>query len=218
MFLRTLSLALALTIAAAPAASAMGERPATAPVVPQEADAPASIAEMEAAAGQVLMLGPRLTFETAKGSFTIVTFPKEAPQTVEQVVRLVESGFYDGLAFHRVVPGFVAQVGDPATRTLPVDDPKVGRGGSGKTLPPEFPGQRVKHLTGTVGMARGKAPGSADSQFYVTLAPVDHLNRQYTVFGQVIRGMEVLRAIEAGDTITKATVSSRPAGPQTEKK
>ena len=211
MPLRPLFLTLAFCMLVAPAASAMGERPATAPAVPQEARSAATIAEMEAAAGQVLLLGPRVTFETTKGAFTLVTFPQAAPQTVAQVVRLVEEGFYDGLAFHRVVPGFVAQVGDPATKSLAFDDPQVGRGGSGKTLPPEFQGQRVKHLAGTVGMARGKDPGSADSQFYVTLAPVDHLNRQYTVWGQVIRGMEAIEAIEAGDRIVKATVTSRPA-------
>lgn len=208
--LRSLISSLAICLLAAPAAWAMAERPATAPAQPTEAPSAASIAEMEAAAGQVLILGPRLTFETEKGAFTIVTFPKQAPQTVDQVVRLVEGGFYDGLAFHRVVPGFVAQVGDPATKTLPLGDPKIGRGGSGQTLPPEYQGQRVKHLAGTVGMARGKDPGSADSQFYVTLAPVEHLNRQYTVWGQVIRGMEVLEAIEPGDRIVKASVASRP--------
>lgn len=202
----SLPFALALFLSLAPAAVAMGDRPATPPAQPQEANPAASIAEMEAAAGQVLMLGPRLTFETAKGSFTIVTFPQQAPQTVEQVVRLVEEGFYDGLAFHRVVPGFVAQVGDPKTRELPIDDPRVGAGGSGTRLPAEFRGQSLKHLAGTVAIARGSDPESGDSQFYITFGPVPHLNGQYTVVGHVVAGMDVVRRLERGDRIEAARV------------
>lgn len=208
MSFKLLSAAVALWLGLAPAVMAMGARPeASPPAGPQEANPAATITEMEAAAGHVLILGPRLTFETAKGAFTVVTFPKEAPQTVEQMVRLAREGFYDGLAFHRVVPGFVVQGGDPASRDLPVTDPKVGKGGSGKTLPPEYQGQTVKHLTGTVAMARGQAPGSGDSQFYVTLAPIGHLNAQYTVWGQLIAGMDVVKRLEAGDKITGVTVT-----------
>lgn len=203
---------IALLAVAAPT-FAMGERPSEAPSAAPAASSTgaSSIAEMEGAAGHVLVLGPRLTFETAKGRFTVVTFPKEAPLAVSQLVALAEGGFYDGVAFHRLVPNFVIQGGDPLTKTAPVTDPKVGKGGSGKTLPAEFQGQTVKHLVGTVGMARGRDANSADSQFYVTLAPTPHLDTNYTIWGQVISGMDVVRTLELGDKITKVTVSGKPA-------
>jgi cyclophilin family peptidyl-prolyl cis-trans isomerase len=199
--------AFALLLALSGCASLMGQQasPDATPAPAAEGGA-ASLSDMEAAAGHVLILGPRLTFETPKGSFTIVTFPKEAPQTTEQIVKLAESGFYDGIAFHRVVSDFVVQAGDPASKTGALDDPKLGRGGSGHPLPPEFQGQKIYHLTGTVALARGKEPNSGDSQFYVTLKPIPHLNGGYTVFGQVIRGMDVVKKIERGDKITKVTV------------
>lgn len=210
MLNRTLP-ALALLLALSGCASLMGQKAPEASPAPAAEDGAATISDMEAAAGHVLLLGPRLTFETAKGAFTIVTFPKEAPQTVAQIVKLAEAGFYDGIAFHRVVPDFVIQGGDPATKTAPADDPKIGRGGSGNPLPPEFQGQKIYHLTGTVAIARGKEPNSGDSQFYVTLKPIPHLNGAYTVFGQVLRGMDVVRKLERGDKITKVTVKY-PAG------
>jgi cyclophilin family peptidyl-prolyl cis-trans isomerase len=198
-------LALGLTLVAAPAL-AMGERPAS-PPPSQDPNAAASIADMEAVAGHILILGPRLTFQTDKGSFTVVTFPKEAPQTVEQIVKLAESGFYNGLTFHRVVPGFAIQGGDPASKKYPPGDPHIGKGGSGHPLPGEFEGQSDKFLTGTVGLARGKDADSGDSQFFVTLAPEEHLDGNYTVFGQVVSGMDTVRAIKLGDHIVKVMVS-----------
>lgn len=206
-FTRTLP-ALALLLALSGCASLMGQQaaPESSPA-PAAEGAAATLSDMEAAAGHVLILGPRLTFETAKGAFTVVTFPKEAPQTTAQIVKLAESGFYDGQTFHRVVADFVVQAGDPATKTADANDPKIGRGGSGKALPPEFQGQKIYHLTGTVALARGKDPNSGDSQFYVTLKPIPHLNGGYTVFGQVTRGMEVVRQIQRGDKITKVTVA-----------
>jgi cyclophilin family peptidyl-prolyl cis-trans isomerase len=194
-----------------PQALAMGTRPEEAPTPGADANAATSLAEMERAAGHVLVLGPRLLIETAKGSFTVVTFPKEAPKAVEQVVSLAEGGFYDGVTVHRLVPGFVVQTGDPQSKTLPVTDPKVGKGGSGKSLPAEFQGQTVQHLVGTVGMARGRDANSADSQFYVTLAATPHLDTNYTVIGQVVKGMDVVRKLAVGDKITKVTVAGKPA-------
>lgn len=188
---------------AAPAIAAPATPTASATATPAAA---ASLADMEAAAGKVLFLGPRLTFDTARGSFTIVTFPQEAPQTVAQIVRLAQAGFYDGLAFHRVVPGFVVQAGDPATRRYPVTDAHVGNGGSGHPVPPEYDGQSVHFLTGTVGLARSQAPNSGDSQFFVTLAPEPSLDGEYTIFGQVIRGMDTVRQLKAGDRIRHVSV------------
>ncbi|MFN3428411.1 MAG: peptidylprolyl isomerase [Candidatus Sericytochromatia bacterium] len=210
---KLLPTALIALVAVATPALAMGERPSEAPGAAPAASSSgaSSIAEMEGAAGHVLVLGPRLTFETAKGRFTVVTFPKEAPQAVSQLVALAEAGFYDGVAFHRLVPNFVIQAGDPLSKTNPVTDPKVGKGGSGKALPAEFLGQTVKHLVGTVGMARGRDANSADSQFYVTLAPTPHLDTNYTIWGHVISGMDVVRTLALGDKITRVTVTGKPA-------
>ena len=199
------------SLAFAGPAFGMATRPESAPTPAADPHAASSIADMESAAGHVLVLGPRLTIETAKGSFTVVTFPKEAPKAVEQIVSLAESGFYDGVAVHRLVPNFVVQLGDPQTKTLPVTDPKVGKGGSGKALPAEFQGQTVRHLVGTAGMARGRDANSADSQFYVTLAATPHLDTNYTIWGQVVRGMDVVRSLAVGDKIVKVTVAGKPA-------
>lgn len=189
-----------------PAALAMGNRIEATPE-PGDKQPAATIPDMEEAAGHLLHLGARLTFETAKGPFTIVTFPREAPKTVEQIVRLVKEGFYDGLAVHRVVPGIAIQLGDPATKTLPANDPKVGRGGSGKPVPPEFQGQTVRHLPGAVALAHGRDPASGDSQFYVSLQEAAHLDENYAVFGLVTKGMDAVRALAVGDKITKAFVA-----------
>jgi cyclophilin family peptidyl-prolyl cis-trans isomerase len=197
---------LALLLFAASPVLAMGQKPQEAPPS-QEPNPAASIADMEEAAGHLIMLGPRLQFETEKGNFTVITFPKEAPRTVAQVVGLVEAGFYEKMAFHRVVPGFAVQVGDPLTKTLAVTDPKVGKGGSGAPLPPEYEGQTVKHLLGTLAMARKvNDPNSADSQFYISLAPQPHLDGAFTIWGQVLTGMGTVRALVPGDRITRASV------------
>ena len=199
----------ALWLAAGPPtapALAMGNRIEATPE-PGDQHPAATIPDMEEAAGHLIHLGARLQFETAKGPFTIVTFPREAPKTVEQIVGLVRKGFYDGLAIHRVVPGIAVQLGDPATRSLPVGDPKVGRGGSGQAVPPEFQGQTVRHLPGAVGLAHGRDPASGDSQFYVSLADAPHLDEAYTVFGLVTKGMDVVRQLAPGDRVVKATIA-----------
>jgi cyclophilin family peptidyl-prolyl cis-trans isomerase len=203
---RILFASIALALAAASPAFAMGQRPSEAPM-PAEANPASSIADMEEAAGHLLILGDKITFDTAKGKFTIVTFPKEAPRTVEQIEKLVQTGFYDNVAFHRVIPGFAVQGGDPLTKTVAVTDAKVGRGGSGAPLPPEYEGQTVKHLLGTLAMARAvKDPNSADSQFYITLAPQPHLDGAFTVWAQVISGMDTVRKLAPGDRITHAAI------------
>jgi peptidyl-prolyl cis-trans isomerase B (cyclophilin B) len=122
------------------------------------------------------------------GEIRIELFPEDAPKTVESFVTLSKKGFYDGLTFHRVVPGFVAQGGDPKGD---------GTGGPGYTLKAEF--NKKKHVRGTVAMARSASPDSAGSQFYICFAPAPHLDGQYTVFGQVVKGMEVVDQIKVGD-------------------
>jgi len=123
-----------------------------------------------------------VVMKTSKGTVKFKLYAKDAPNTVNRFVELVQSKFYNGLAFHRVVPGFVVQTGDPKSKNK--NDPAVGTGGSGKKLRSEFNGR--KHTRGTVAMARAADPHSADSQFYIAMGPFPHLDGNYTVFGQVV--------------------------------
>jgi peptidyl-prolyl cis-trans isomerase B (cyclophilin B) len=133
------------------------------------------------------------------GDIAIELFPADAPKTVEAFLKLAREGFYNGTTFHRVVPGFVVQGGDPLSKTLPAGDPKLGTGGPGYKLKAEF--NKRKHDRGVVAMARSSDPDSAGSQFYITLAATPHLDGQYTVFGRVTSGMNVVDAIKVGDRI-----------------
>ncbi|MBI4405359.1 MAG: peptidylprolyl isomerase [Deltaproteobacteria bacterium] len=137
-----------------------------------------------------------LIIETTHGKMEIEFYPQDAPKTVARITELATSGFYDGLSFHRVVPGFVVQGGDPRGN---------GTGGSGVNLPAEF--NQRKHVEGTVAMARANDPNSADSQFYISLGRHPHLDGNYTVFGQVIKGLEVIQKIKQGDKMLKVTIA-----------
>jgi peptidylprolyl isomerase/peptidyl-prolyl cis-trans isomerase B (cyclophilin B) len=117
-------------------------------------------------------------------------YPDDAPKTVDSFITLTNKGFYNGLTFHRVVAGFVVQGGDPLGN---------GSGDAGYNLPAEFNEQ--KHLTGTVAMARSSDPNSASCQFYICLAPQPSLDGKYTVFGQTIQGMDVVKGIKIGDVM-----------------
>jgi cyclophilin family peptidyl-prolyl cis-trans isomerase len=132
---------------------------------------------------------------TTQGVVKFKFFTKDAPMTVNRFVELISKGFYNGLTFHRYEPGFVIQGGDPLGN---------GTGGSGVKLKAEFNDRH--HLEGTVAMARAQDPDSADSQFYITLSPQPRLDHQYTVFGQVIDGMDIVRKLRVGDKITSITV------------
>ena len=114
-------------------------------------------------------------------------YPEDAPKTVENFVTLAKKGFYNNLTFHRVVPDFVVQGGDPKGN---------GTGGPGYTIKAEF--SKRKHVRGTVAMARSQNPDSAGSQFYITYGPTPHLDGNYTVFGQVVSGMEHVDRIKQG--------------------
>lgn len=127
---------------------------------------------------------------TSQGLIKFKFYPKEAPKTVQRIIELINKGFYNGLTFHRVIPGFVVQGGDPLGN---------GSGGSGQKLAAEFNFHR--HIEGTVAMARGADPNSADSQFYISLGTSPHLDNKYTVFGQVIDGMDVVKKIQKNDKI-----------------
>lgn len=132
---------------------------------------------------------------TTKGVIKYKFYSKDAPKTVARMVELIQQGFYNGLTFHRVVPGFVIQGGDPSGN---------GTGGSGQKLPAEFNERR--HVEGTVAMARAADPNSADSQFYISLGRHPHLDRSYTVFGQVTEGQDVAKQIAVGDRMTSVTI------------
>ena len=132
---------------------------------------------------------------TTQGVIKYKFYSKDAPKTVARMAELIQQGFYNGLTFHRVVPGFVIQGGDPSGN---------GTGGSGQKLPAEFNERR--HVEGTVAMARSADPNSADSQFYISLGTHPHLDRSYTVFGQVIEGQNVAKQIKVGDRMTSVTV------------
>ena len=131
------------------------------------------------------------------GRVVIQLLPEVAPQTVARIKELARQGFYDGTPFHRVIPNFMAQGGDPTG---------TGTGGSGKRLEAEF--SSVKHVRGTVSMARSSDVNSADSQFFICFAPAPHLDGQYTAFGQVIEGMEFVDRIKKGDPNDNGLVSA----------
>lgn len=138
---------------------------------------------------------PRVVLETVCGPIVIELHPEDAPQTVANFTRLVRQGFYDSLTFHRVVPGFVIQGGDPNSRDEnPFND---GEGGPGYTLPAEI---KAKHVKGAVAMARkGDAVNperaSSGSQFYIALRDLAQLDGAYTVFGQVVSGWAAIDSI-----------------------
>jgi len=132
----------------------------------------------------------QIVLKTVHGNITFKVYPKKAPNTVTRIIELVNSGFYDGIKFHRVVPNFVIQAGDPTG---------TGRNGSGKNLKAEF--NDVQHIKGTVAMARTQSPDSADSQFYIALTTLPHLDKKYTVFGQVVEGLDALEKIKKDDVI-----------------
>jgi len=145
--------------------------------------------------------GPVVVMETSKGTITIETYPSEAPKTVENFVKLSRQGFYDGLKFHRVEPNFVVQGGDPKGN---------GTGGPGYDQPAEI--SDLKHLTGTVAMARlgdnaNPQKRSSGSQFYICLKPASFLDNEYTIIGQVTQGMDVVQKIAVGDVMRKVTIS-----------
>ena len=135
--------------------------------------------------------------DVPKGRVVIELRPDLAPKSVAQFKELARRGFYDGIVFHRVIDGFMAQTGDPKGD---------GTGGSGKNLKAEF--SSAHFVRGTLGMARAQSPDSADSQFFICFAPAPFLDGKYTVFGQVTAGMEFVDAIKKGDSAQNGLVSN----------
>ena len=135
--------------------------------------------------------GGTLVMETTKGRVVIKLRPDLAPGHVERITTLAAQGFYDGIVFHRVIDGFMAQTGDP-----------TGTGGGGSDLPDlkaEFNAE--PHVRGTCSMARTNAPNSANSQFFICFEPAGFLDRQYTVWGQVVEGMDNVDKIKRGEPV-----------------
>ena len=136
------------------------------------------------------------TFETSKGTIVCDLFVKDAPKTVNNFVFLARDRFYDGTKFHRVIPNFMIQGGDPEG---------TGRGGPGYRFEDEVRNNRHKHQVGTLSMANA-GPNTNGSQFFITHVVTDWLDGKHTVFGQVISGQEVVNAIKQGDVLKSVTI------------
>ena len=148
------------------------------------------------------------TFETNRGTITAELYEQEAPGTVANFEKLANEGFYDGVKFHRVIPEFVVQGGDPLSRDLPEGDRRIGTGGPGYTIKCETKGNPRTHEAGALSMAHaGKDTGG--SQFFIVLSEPNtrHLNGVHTVFGKVTQGMDVVRQIKPNDVMTKVRVA-----------
>ena len=148
---------------------------------------------------------PRAELITARGRIVVELFENEAPNTVANFVSLAEAGFYDGSRFHRVLPNFMAQGGDPNSKPGGTGDP--GEGSPGYRIPDEHERAGARnHFTGSLAMAKTAQPHTAGCQFYMTHTPPAYLNGSYTVFGRVIEGLEVVRSIELDDVIESVSV------------
>jgi peptidylprolyl isomerase len=139
------------------------------------------------------------TIKTPRGDIVVELLPAIAPKTVNNFVFLARNNFYNGLTWHRVLPGFMAQGGDPAGD---------GTGGPGYSVPGEFTDKILFDKPGIVAMARAQDPDSAGSQFFITTAPADFLNEQYTIFGQVVQGQEIVDGIPLRDPQNPADLAA----------
>ena len=149
----------------------------------------------------------KATIETNRGTLTAELYDKEAPKTVENFEKLANAGFYDGVKFHRVIPGFVVQGGDPLSRDLAAGDPRIGTGGPGYKIKCETAGNPHRHEPGSLSMAHaGKDTGG--SQFFIVLneESTKHLNGVHTVFGKVTGGANLITQLQKNDVMTKVRV------------
>lgn len=151
-------------------------------------------------------------FETNRGSFTAELYPNEAPETVSNFEKLIGEGFYDGIVFHRVIPEFVVQGGDPLTKELPLTHPRIGSGGPGYTIRCETKGNPHRHEVGALSMAHaGRDTGG--SQFFIVLNEDNtrHLDGVHTVFGKVVEGIDVVNQLQRGDRMERVTIATEAA-------
>ena len=152
---------------------------------------------------------PTVTFQTNKGSFTAELYPNEAPGTVANFTKLVKDGYYDGIIFHRVIPDFVVQGGDPITKgPQGLNERGVGSGGPGYQIKCELQGNPRQHEVGALSMAHaGRNTGG--SQFFIVLSEANtrHLDGVHTVFGKVTQGLDIITQIKPNDQMTKVRVA-----------
>jgi peptidyl-prolyl cis-trans isomerase B (cyclophilin B) len=148
------------------------------------------------------------TFETNKGTIVAELYEADAPKTVANFEKLANEGFYDGVKFHRVIPDFVVQGGDPQSRDLPDGDRRIGIGGPGYMIPCETEGNPRTHAVGALSMAHaGRDTGG--SQFFMVLSEQNtrHLNGKHTVFGQITEGLDVMHQLRQNDVMTTVRVA-----------
>ncbi len=138
----------------------------------------------------------RATISTTRGDIVLDLQAKHAPKTVNNFVTLARDGFYDGLSFHRVIPNFMIQGGDPSGN---------GTGGPGYRFEDETAGNPLRHETGVISMANA-GPNTNGSQFFITHSPQPHLDGRHTVFGKVVEGQDVVDAVRQGDTMESVTI------------
>ncbi len=163
-----------------------------------------ALREVEEAADDL----PRVTIITSKGLIIVELFEDHAENTVANFINLAESGYYDGTRFHRVLPKFMIQGGDPNSREGASGAP--GTGGPGYTIADEHFGDDIReHFAGTLSMAKSPAPHSAGSQFFLTHLPTPHLDGRHTVFGRVVSGLNIIRSIEVNDVIVTISVTRK---------
>ena len=188
--IRFLLMCVAVVALAVVPVAAQTQAPKPAPAKPAAGKLPTAIITME------------------KGGEIVLEFwPKDAPKHVENFVKLAGDKFYDGQRVHRVEPNFVVQFGDPQSKTLPLDDPRMGSGGPGYTIKAEF--NKRPFERGVLGMARTDDPNSAGSQVYIMLGPAPFLNEKYTAFGRVATGMGVVDQIRPGDRIKSIKIVTK---------
>lgn len=149
--------------------------------------------DMQVDAGKVY----RAVIEANRGTMELELYPQHAPKTVNNFVFLAREGFYDGVSFHRVIPDFVIQGGDPTG---------TGRGGPGYRFEDEVKGNPLKHERGSISMANA-GPDTNGSQFFIAHSPQPHLNGRHTVFGKVVSGLDVVDAVQQGDKMLWVTIS-----------
>ena len=138
----------------------------------------------------------QVTIETDKGDMKLELYPEHAPKTVNNFVFLAQEGFYDGIVFHRVISDFMIQGGDPTG---------TGTGGPGYRFEDEFAENPLRHETGVISMANA-GPDTNGSQFFITHSPQPHLDGKHTVFGKLVKGQEIVNAIQQGDKMLKVMV------------
>lgn len=168
-------------------------------IVPLAGHATAQTRQKSAGAGPVLVI------ETVKGTIEIETYPGEAPKSVEHILALAKRNFYNGHRVHRVVKGFVVQFGDPQSRDMTKRN-RWGSQGSGRPIGVVEISPKKRHGVGAVALANLNDPRTGDSQMYITMTPQPSLDGKFTVFGQVISGMDVVQKLAVNDVVRRVTV------------